>query len=109
MAYALGPRSDATARLLWGRLPAAYRTSHLHTDHLESYHNVFPPEQHYATYHWGPTNQVERFNNTLRQRLARLVRKTLSFSKCPVMHESAIRLFLHRYNLDRLQAINILK
>ncbi|MBK8508695.1 MAG: hypothetical protein IPL51_08550 [Candidatus Competibacteraceae bacterium] len=46
----------------------------------------------------GPTHHVERFNNTLRQRLGRLVRKTLSFSKCPKMHEFVIQLFLHRYN-----------
>lgn len=108
VAHALGPRSDATARLLWSRIPAAYRAGSLHTDHLESYHNVLPPEQHRATYHRGSTNHVERFNNTLRQRLGRLVRKTLSFSKCPIMHELVIRLFLHRYNLERLQAIKIL-
>ena len=34
------------------------------------------------------------------QRLGRLVRKTLAFSKCPGMHELVIQLFLHRYNLD---------
>ena len=109
VAYALGPRSDATARLPWRRIPAAYRTGYLSTDHLESYYNVFPPEQHRATDIRGPTNHIERFNCTLRQRLGRLVRKTLSFSKCPVMHEITIRLFFHRYNLDRLHAINILK
>ena len=103
VAYALGPRSDATARLLWSRIPTAYRTGNLSTDHLESYHNVLPPQQHHATDGRGPTNHIERFNNTLRQRLARLGRQTLSFSKCPVMHESVIRLCLHRYNLDRLQ------
>jgi IS1 family transposase len=47
----------------------------------------------------GPTNHIERFNNTLRQRLGRLVRKTLSFSKSLHMHESVIQLFLHQYNL----------
>ena len=109
VAYALGPRSDATARLLWSRIPIAYRTGNLSTDHLESYHNVLPTQQHHATHGRGPTNHIERFNNTLRQRLARLVRKTLSFSKCPVMHENVICLFVHRYNLDRLHTLNILK
>lgn len=97
--------ATATARRLWSRIPSAY----LHTDHLESYHNVLPPKQHHATYHWSPTNHVERFNNTLRQRLGRFVRKTLSFSKSPLMHECVIRLSLHRYNLNRLHDINILK
>ncbi len=48
----------------------------------------------------GQTSHVERFNNTLRQRLARFVRKTLSFSKSEVMHESCLRLFLHHYNTN---------
>lgn len=109
VAYALGPRSDATAACLWNRIPAAYRHSTLYTDHLESDHNVFPKVQHCAAYHRGPKNHIERVNNTLRQRLGRLVRKTLSSSKCPLMHERVIRLFLHRYNLDRLHTLNILE
>jgi hypothetical protein len=48
----------------------------------------------------GATAHVERSNNTLRQRLGRFVRKTLSFSKSLVMHEIALRFFLHRYNLE---------
>jgi insertion element IS1 protein InsB len=49
----------------------------------------------------GETAHVERWKNTLRQRLARFVGKTLSFSKSLVMHEACLRLFLHRYNLER--------
>jgi insertion element IS1 protein InsB len=49
----------------------------------------------------GETAHVERWNNTLRQRLARFVRMTLSFSKSEVMHEAYLLLFLHLYNLDR--------
>jgi len=40
-------------------------------------------------------------NNTLRQRLGRLVRQTLSFSKSLVTHTACLHLFLHRYNLAR--------
>ncbi|MBK8183211.1 MAG: hypothetical protein IPK63_10105 [Candidatus Competibacteraceae bacterium] len=80
------------------RIPLAYRQSLLYTDHLESYHNILPAAQHRAAYAKGSTNHVERFNNTLRQRLGRFVRKTLSFSKSVQMHEIAIRLFLHHYN-----------
>lgn len=43
------------------RIPAACRQGTLHTDHLESHHNVFPPKQHQATDQRGPTNPVERF------------------------------------------------
>ena len=44
---------------------------------------------------------VERLNNTLRQRLGRLARQTLSFSKSLMMHKACLHLFLHRYNLAR--------
>jgi hypothetical protein len=50
----------------------------------------------------GETAHVERWNNTLRQRIARFVRKTLSFSKSPVMHQACLDLFLHRYNRERV-------
>lgn len=49
----------------------------------------------------GLTNHVERFNNTIRQRAARFVRETLSFSKADKMHLTCLHLFLYRYNLER--------
>ena len=59
-------------------------------------------EQHTAVgKETGETAHVERWNKTLRQRLARFVRMTLSFSKSEIMHEACLLLFLHRYNLDR--------
>lgn len=107
VAYALGPRDDATARALHDRIPPAYRPGPLDTDHLESYSNVLPAAQHQAAYaKRGGTNPIERFNNTLRQRLGRLVRKTRSFSKNSQMHELVIRLFLHHYNLARFNILN---
>jgi len=45
---------------------------------------------------------VERFNNILRQRLGRFVRRTLSFSKTDQMHEVCLLLFLHQYNKNCL-------
>ena len=46
----------------------------------------------------GLTSYIERLNNTLRQRVSRLVRKTLSFSKKLENHKSAIWNFIHDYN-----------
>ena len=53
-------------------------------------------------------------NCILRQRISRLVRKTVSFSKIFVNHMGAIRYFLSYYNqwayqkfLDRLGAVNV--
>jgi hypothetical protein len=71
-------------------------------DFWAAYQAVIPDEQHTAVgKEAGETVHVERWNNTLRQRLARLVRMTLSFSKSVVMHEACLLLFLHRYNRER--------
>ena len=48
----------------------------------------------------GETAHVERWNCTLRQRVSRYVRKTLSFSKMDRMHHLATKYFVWHYNLD---------
>jgi insertion element IS1 protein InsB len=101
VAYFIGDRSRQSCRKLWGRIPAAYRRGRCCTDFWEAYSSVIPAEQHTAAgKESGLTAHVERWNNTLRQRLARFVRKSLSFSKSETMHEICLRLFLHRYNLS---------
>ena len=50
------------------------------------------------------TNHIERFNTTLRQRVARLVRAALSFSKKLANHIGAINLFFCHYNRTRAAA-----
>jgi IS1 family transposase len=47
------------------------------------------------------TNYLERFNNTLRQRVSRLVRSTLAFSKSLENHIGTIRYFIYHDNLTR--------
>jgi hypothetical protein len=47
----------------------------------------------------GETAHVER-HNTLRQRLGRLVRKSLSWSKATEMLVACLALFFHRYNQE---------
>jgi IS1 family transposase len=102
VAYAIGDRSEKTCDILWKAIPEAYRSGHCYTDFWAAYQAVIPEEQHTAVgKQTGLTAHVERWNNTLRQRLARFVRKTLSFSKSLVMHDICLRLFLHRYNLER--------
>jgi insertion element IS1 protein InsB len=95
-------RSEKTCRRLWEAIPQAYRTGHCYTDFWNAYQAVIPEEQHTAVgKETGQTAHVERWNNTLRQRLARFVRKTLSFSKSLLMHDACLKLFLHRYNIER--------
>jgi insertion element IS1 protein InsB len=50
------------------------------------------------------TNHIKRFNNTLRQRVSRLVRSALSFSKKLANHIDAIKYFIYNYNLLRAKA-----
>jgi len=94
VAYAIGDRSKVTCRKLWEAIPEAYRRAHCYSDFWKAYAAVIPAEQHTAVgIRSGQTAHVERFNNTLRQRLGRLVRQTLSFSKSVVMHEACLSLF----------------
>jgi insertion element IS1 protein InsB len=68
----------------------------------ESHKGVIPAEQHQAISKLArKTNHIERFNNTLRQRVSRLVRSALSFSKKLANHVGAIKLFICHYNLTR--------
>ncbi|MEM6520165.1 MAG: IS1 family transposase, partial [Cyanobacteria bacterium P01_C01_bin.70] len=60
---------------------------------------VIPSQCHFAVgKESGLTSDIERLNNTMRQRVSRLVRKTLSFSKKLENHLGAIWTFIHEYN-----------
>jgi IS1 family transposase len=97
---AIGDRSKETAKALWESIPGVYRPcAVIYTDGLESYGAVLPRKRHRVVgKESGKTSYIERLNNTLRQRISRLVRKTLSFSKKQVNHEGAIWNFIHHYN-----------
>ena len=96
----IGDRSKDSALGLWQSLPGVYRQcAVIYTDHWEAYKTVLPGNRHHAVgKETGLTSYIERFNNTLRQRVSRLVRKTLSFSKNLENHISAIWNFIHYYN-----------
>ena len=70
-----------------------------YTDFWQAYNGVIPDDRHHSVgKETGLTNHIERFNCTLRQRVSRLVRKTLSFSKKVENHIGAIWYFIHHYN-----------
>jgi insertion element IS1 protein InsB len=103
VAMVVGDRSEFTARCLWDLLPTEYRDDAVFcTDFLPAYRAVLPEERHAAAGKGeGLTNHVERSWCTVRQRYARFVRKTLSFSKCSVNHIGALWFFIHLYNASR--------
>jgi IS1 family transposase len=88
----IGKRDQTGARGLWDSLPAIYRQCAVScTDFWSAYEIVFPQKRHRAFgKDTGQTNYIERFNNTMRQRVSRLVRKTFPFSKILSNHIGAI-------------------
>ncbi len=108
IAFHVGDRSRQSAKQLWRNIPEVYRQqATFHTDLYAVYQGVIPPAQHRAISKQARhTNHIERFNCTLRQRVSRLVRATLSFSKKLTNHIGAIRYFLCHYNLTRVAALH---
>jgi insertion element IS1 protein InsB len=102
IAFHVGDRSRESANALWANIPEVYQQCAMfHTDQYDVYNSVIPAERHKAiTKQARKTNHIERFNNTLRQRLSRLVRATLSFSKKVENHIGAIKFFICHYNLE---------
>jgi IS1 transposase len=84
-------------------IPCQHAT--FYTDQYVVYAGVIPAAQHRAISKLArKTNHVERFNNTLCQRVSRLAREALSFSKKLAHHVGAIKLFICYYNLMRAAA-----
>jgi insertion element IS1 protein InsB len=106
IAFHVGDRSHTSAEHLWAKIPQAYRQhATFYTDQYVVYEKVLPAAQHKAISKLArKTNPIERFNNTLRQRVSRLVRDALSFSKKLANHIGAIKLFICHYNLTRAAA-----
>ena len=76
---------------LWHSLPPVYRQcAACYTDFWAAYNEILPTKRH----------RIERFNLTMRQRVSRLVRKALSFSKKLENYIGAIWNFIHHYNLE---------
>lgn len=96
----IGDRSRESAIALWQSIPTVYRQcAKVYTDCWEAYDSVIPRKRHFPVgKESGLTSYIERLNNTLRQRISRLVRKTLSFSKKLENHIGAIWMFIHDYN-----------
>ncbi|NES05413.1 MAG: IS1 family transposase [Okeania sp. SIO2F4] len=96
----IGDRSKQSAQNLWYFLPEVYRQCAVcYTDFWEAYEMILPSMRHQAVgKETGKTSYIERFNNSMRQRIGRLVRKTLSFSKKLSNHIGAIWNFIHHYN-----------
>jgi insertion element IS1 protein InsB len=101
VAFVIGDRRKATCLRLWTAIPEAYKHCHTFSDFWRAYRQVFPAETHRCVgKETGETAHMERWNNTLRQRVGRYVRQTLSFSKVDFSHYLITKWFIIQYNLD---------
>ena len=107
VAYDIGNRDAHAARQLEQRITYPYTLCVMYTDQYASYEGILPEDLHYAKAKGsGRTSHIENWNNGLRQRLARFVRKSLSFSKCDVMHRLMLEWFIIDHNLRMLSLTN---
>lgn len=104
----MGSRDYFGALGLWESLPSVYRQCAVcYTDYWSAYKEVLPVTRHKSVgKESGKTSYIERFNLTARQRISRLVRKTLSFSKKIENHIGAIWYFIHYYNGSICKNVN---
>lgn len=102
----VGERRDASGHQWWVNLLAVSRERAMFSpDHYAVSTGVIPATQHKAmTKHARKTNHIERFTNTMRPRVSRLVRDTLACAKQLANHIGAITSFLCQYNLTRAAA-----
>jgi insertion element IS1 protein InsB len=106
VAFAIGDHSEVTCRQLWEAIPPMYRACRSYSDFWRAYAAVLPPETHQSVgKDTGQTAHQERWYCTLRQRLARYVRETLSFSKKDTHHLLVTRWFITEYNLLRYSSL----
>lgn len=99
--FAVGDRSEKTCKKLWDSLPSSYQKCHSYSDFWSAYETVFPTETHRSVgKETGETAHMERWNNTLRQRVGRYVRTRLSFSKKLWWHTKVLPWFILVYNRE---------
>ena len=99
LAFHIGSRGKQSAQKLWNKIPKQYRQkATFYTDNWKAYKSVIPKKRHIISK--AKTTHIERFFCTLRQRVSRVVRLTLSFSKKLENHIGAIKYFICDYNFQ---------
>jgi IS1 family transposase len=102
IAFYIGDHSMGSCKLLWAHIPGRFRYPTSFSDFWEAYNFIYQQTgQHQkGGKDPGQTNQMERWNNTIRQWLGRIGRKTLCFSTSDFYNKLVIRLFFVRYNIS---------
>lgn len=108
LALHVGGRGATDAELFYQKMPSVFKeNAAFFSDYWQPYGATFAKEEHFGVgKDSGLTAYIERFNNTMRQMVARLVRKSLSFSKSLDNHIGAIKYFICNYNL-KMAALHV--
>lgn len=95
--WIVGKRRESDCKAFRETLEPSYRECETRSDKLQHYAKVFG-EKHVSGGKEG-TTRVEQFNNTVRQRMGMLVRRTLSFSRS--LHNFVLFLlfFITKHNI----------
>ena len=93
VAHCFGDRSNQTLHELL-KLLKPFKIKYFCTDDYKSYSSLLPRNQHIVGKKY--TQNIERYNLNLRNRLKRLTRKTSCFSKSEQMHDKVIGTFIER-------------
>ena len=96
----IGCRGIKSAKAFWKKIPDVLKKCSFETDDWDAYKSIIPSSKHKIGK--DLTYYIEGFNATVRARVSRLVRKTLSFSKKDEWHNKAILWFLWQLNLERI-------
>lgn len=107
VAWTIGDHSQQTFQQLVRKLPDDYRRCVSYSDAWRAYNLLLNSSARHEKVgkESGQTNHMERWNNTLRQRISRYVRKALSFSKTDMFHQLTTKLFIWHYNLERINTL----
>lgn len=108
--YVIGDRSERTFKRLLRKIPIEYLRCRSYSDHWKSYRILCskssgkPHKQ--VGKQTGLTNHIERIWATLRARITRYVRKSLSFSRSLKYHHLVTKLFFVNYNQGCINTLN---
>lgn len=93
IAHVFGSRSKKILGNL-SKILSGFNIAFWRTDGYRAYDEALPEAQHIVGKLY--TQRIERENLTLRNRMKRLNRKTLGYSKSPEMHDRVIGTFIER-------------
>jgi len=92
LAYVFGTRKDNVFKQLKSLL-SPFGITRFYTDDWGAYERNLEPNQHIVGKR--NTQKIERKNLNFRTRIKRLTRRTICFSKCPLMHDIVIGLYIN--------------